>query len=113
MSARCPKRSQVCGQPMPCRESATRPGTCLWCLERIPPSGSQIPEPPPLDPTRTPIASALTRDGDWYFVDGVRYCARCHTRRCVRQVGGLLPCVDDDKAAPIHPSDLRGLRFRR
>jgi hypothetical protein len=29
---------------------------------------------------------------DWYFVDGVRYCSRCRSRRCTRQVGGSVPC---------------------
>jgi len=36
--------------------------------------------------------------GDWYFVEGVRYCARCCTRRCERQVGGTLPCPDEKES---------------
>lgn len=39
----CWKRSQLCSQPMPCRESLATPGTCIWCLCRIG-SSSQVPE---------------------------------------------------------------------
>jgi len=31
----------------------------------------------------------------WYYVEGVRYCTFCRTRRCRRQVGGSLDCVRD------------------
>lgn len=34
----------------------------------------------------------LQDDLSWYYVEGVRYCARCHTRRCTRQSGSL-ECV--------------------
>lgn len=37
-------------------------------------------------------AERVDADGEWYFVAGVRYCSRCQTRRCERQVGGSLPC---------------------
>jgi hypothetical protein len=35
----------------------------------------------------------MAAEDDWYYVEGVRYCARCMTRRCKRQVGGSLECV--------------------
>lgn len=31
--------------------------------------------------------------GEWFYVEGVRYCSICETRRCVRQIGGSLPCI--------------------
>jgi hypothetical protein len=31
-------------------------------------------------------------DNNWYYIEGVRYCSICRTRRCVRQVGGYIPC---------------------
>lgn len=37
-------------------------------------------------------AGKRAQSSDWYYVDGVRYCSICRTRRCVRQTGGMLPC---------------------
>jgi hypothetical protein len=34
-------------------------------------------------------------DSSWYYIEGVRYCSICRTRRCVRQCGGRLPCVKE------------------
>lgn len=31
----------------------------------------------------------------WYYVEGVRYCSHCRTRRCRRQRGGSLLCVPE------------------
>ena len=31
-----------------------------------------------------------------YFVEGVRYCKRCHTRRCHRMGGIGVPCMEID-----------------
>lgn len=42
----------------------------------------------------------------WYFVEGVRYCAHCETRRCVRQTGGLLPCEPRREQARVLPLKL-------
>ena len=49
MAAKCWKRSQVCGQAMPCRESRVRPGTCLWCYC---PMGVETTVPVMVPPTR-------------------------------------------------------------
>jgi hypothetical protein len=35
----------------------------------------------------------------WYYVEGVRYCAFCRTRRCKRQVGGNLECIREDSGS--------------
>jgi hypothetical protein len=37
-------------------------------------------------------AERIDTEGGWYFVEGVRYCLRCQSRRCRRQVGGMLAC---------------------
>jgi hypothetical protein len=29
----------------------------------------------------------------WYYVQGIRYCSRCRTRRCNRELSGSIPCV--------------------
>lgn len=36
---------------------------------------------------------------EWVFTAGVRYCAYCQSRRCVRQEGGVLPCVATTSAS--------------
>ncbi len=36
-------------------------------------------------------AESIDRQGEWYYVEGVRYCLRCQTRRCERQQGSM-PC---------------------
>lgn len=41
--------------------------------------------------TLHPEESALM-GSPWYFVEGVRYCSHCRTRRCVLQ-NGELPCI--------------------
>lgn len=33
----------------------------------------------------------------WYYVEGVRYCTVCRTRRCERQVGGMLSYRPEDQ----------------
>lgn len=38
-------------------------------------------------------AERVDTEAGWYFVEGVRYCLRCRTRRCERQQGGSLRCV--------------------
>jgi hypothetical protein len=48
-----------------------------WLLARTPPEH----------------AESVDLEGEWYYVGGVRYCSRCQTRRCERQVGGMLPCI--------------------
>ena len=115
--ATCPKRSQVCGQPMPCRQSATRPGTCLWCLCRITASG-QIPEPPPA-PRVEHVRRLLIGDRAPLHTFGDSGCPECGMRHSVDADHAIWcsrrppdPPPSDD-VAPIHPSDLRGLRFRQ
>ena len=41
-------------------------------------------------------------NSEWYYVEGVRYCTVCRTRRCIRQPGGMLPCPPPfDDAEPL------------
>lgn len=42
-----------------------------------------------------PKALTLEEGSPWYYVQGVRYCKVCRTRRCVRQAGGSIPCDPD------------------
>ena len=46
---------------------------------------------------------SIDRDRGWFFVDGVRYCLRCRTRRCKRQAGGTLACIQ--REAPTNAGD--------
>jgi hypothetical protein len=39
-----------------------------------------------------PESLTLEEESPWYYVEGVRYCKVCRTRRCEKQVGGMLKC---------------------
>jgi hypothetical protein len=41
-------------------------------------------------------SSQSEEESPWYFVQGVRYCKVCRTRRCEKQVGGYLKCPPEE-----------------
>jgi len=49
------------------------------------------PEEPP--PNWMATILPITEESPWYYVQGVRYCKVCRTRRCERQEGGMLKCT--------------------
>lgn len=82
---RCRERSRAAGQPLPCRESRVSPGTCVWCFRRI-----DEPDPAVVEGFRRILdATGETRE-----------------QRLAKVTAAL------ESEPPIHPSDLRGLRFR-
>jgi len=39
------------------------------------------------------VVMADPSEVNWYYLEGVRYCVHCETRRCTRQLGGRIECT--------------------
>ena len=77
--------------------------TCI--LEESDIRGNDIRISIPTDEFQSDLSELVdTYRRSWYYVDGVRYCSLCRTRRCKRQVGGTIDCnivkVDTKSAYP-------------
>ena len=68
-------------------------GPCAICGE----VAEHIIHTSPWVPSGRKVHTFIECSKAWYYVDGVRYCTFCRTRRCKRQAGGSLECVRDER----------------